>query len=288
MVEVFTNRKSRREMVFIFLPFELSYVLSNISFLFVGSYLLSSLFMFGLKSSPEFRTISTLMIIGFLFLAAGHFLDDKFIKVLNIIPLWVPPLLTILGSFIAISPAFINLEFFEKKGNVLLLIFFGSIFIAILYGIYIMSNIQLPDLVSIVAWICIVIALYLLFRFSKFILSKNSEEKVQDYLKIFAKPQKLTEEEVSISKEKKTCLVCKNKILRDNYMCPDCNAFYCMKCKNVLMNSENACWVCYTPFDETKPVKVKKMDEEELQIEETPEVTHKDVKRKKKDEGKTR
>ena len=53
------------------------------------------------------------------------------------------------------------------------------------------------------------------------------------------------------------CLVCKSKIARDTYLCPDCNAFYCTKCKFALKNSENACWVCETPFDIDKPVNLK-------------------------------
>ena len=88
----------------------------------------------------------------------------------------------------------------------------------------------------------------------------------QDILKIFTKPQKLTEEEVSISKEKKICLVCKGKISRLNYICPDCNTFYCVKCSKALGNTENACWVCETPFDESKSVKLPEK-KEEIEIE---------------------
>jgi len=82
----------------------------------------------------------------------------------------------------------------------------------------------------------------------------------------------ITEEEVSISKEKKICLVCKNKISRLNYICPECNAFYCFKCSDVLVNLENACWVCETPFDESKPVKpFKKEREIDVEISEKPQ-----------------
>ena len=65
----------------------------------------------------------------------------------------------------------------------------------------------------------------------------------------------ITEEEISISKEKQICLVCKNEISRESYLCPECKAFYCIKCSKALTNLENACWVCGTPIDETKPVK---------------------------------
>ena len=81
---------------------------------------------------------------------------------------------------------------------------------------------------------------------------------------MFAKPQKVTEEEVSISKEKKICLVCKGKLARYNiFLCPECNTFYCSKCAHALSDLENACWVCEVPFDESKPVRLPEKKEEE-------------------------
>jgi hypothetical protein len=94
----------------------------------------------------------------------------------------------------------------------------------------------------------------------------TKKEQQIDILSAFTRPQKLTEEEVSVSKEKKICLVCKNKISRENYICPNCNSFYCIKCSKALVTLENACWVCDAPFDETKPVK-KAESEEDKKIE---------------------
>ncbi len=83
------------------------------------------------------------------------------------------------------------------------------------------------------------------------------------------RPEGLTEEEISISKEKKICLVCKGKVSRMVYICPECEAFYCDNCSQALVHLENACWVCNYPIDESKPVKpYKKGEEEELKIQE--------------------
>jgi len=85
---------------------------------------------------------------------------------------------------------------------------------------------------------------------------------------MFTKPQKVTEEEVSIAKEKKICLVCKGKVLGHNvFICLGCDTFYCQKCAYALENLENACWVCETPFDESKPSKPYKKVEEEIKVE---------------------
>ena len=86
------------------------------------------------------------------------------------------------------------------------------------------------------------------------------------------KPAQITEEEVSISKEKQICLVCKGIVLKFNYICPECRTFYCIKCVDALTNQENACWVCSAPFDESKPVKPFQKEEkiEEIEIPKKP------------------
>ncbi|MFX1569905.1 MAG: RING finger protein [Promethearchaeota archaeon] len=66
----------------------------------------------------------------------------------------------------------------------------------------------------------------------------------------------ITEKEVSISKEKKICIVCKGNAIGFNiYICPECETVYCQKCANTLISMENACWVCEKPIDQTKPSK---------------------------------
>ena len=89
------------------------------------------------------------------------------------------------------------------------------------------------------------------------------------YNRALLTPQ-VTEEKVSISKEKKICLVCRGEVLRFTYIC-ECGAIYCDNCARALTNLENICWVCDVPIDYSKPVK---------QIEEEPEVINLDKKYK--------
>ena len=84
----------------------------------------------------------------------------------------------------------------------------------------------------------------------------TEEKELPDLLKMFTKPKKVTEEEVSVSKEKKICLVCKGDIMRMNYMCPVCFTFYCTKCYQALTKLENACWSCDEAMDTSRPVKL--------------------------------
>lgn len=81
----------------------------------------------------------------------------------------------------------------------------------------------------------------------------------------------MTEEEVSISKEKKICIVCKGSIAKLNYMCGECGAFYCLKCYEALTNLENSCWACDRILDESKPIKRSEFESEAIE----PAIEHK-------------
>ena len=95
----------------------------------------------------------------------------------------------------------------------------------------------------------------------------------------FSRPRKLTEEEVSISKEKHTCLVCKNKLQGEMFICGDCGAYYCGKCSEVLKSQENTCWVCESALDASKP---RKLDDDKKQTIEVAENIPKRASRAKK------
>ena len=95
------------------------------------------------------------------------------------------------------------------------------------------------------------------------------ETKVEGELfRLYERPSQVTEEEVSVSKEKKICLVCKGKVLGYNvFICPSCEAFYCQTCVRALEDKENACWVCNFAFNESKPSKPHMIEEERIEIE---------------------
>ena len=70
------------------------------------------------------------------------------------------------------------------------------------------------------------------------------------------------EERVTITKEKKICLVCKGEVLKFSYIC-ECGALYCDNCARALINLENVCWGCEVPIDPLKPIKPYTEDGEE-------------------------
>lgn len=96
-------------------------------------------------------------------------------------------------------------------------------------------------------------------------ISKKREKKLKKEVKIeeslfrfYEKPSLITQDEVIFYKERKICLVCKSKVLRVSYICPNCNALYCINCAKELADLENMCWVCDEPFDESKPIRPSK------------------------------
>lgn len=80
------------------------------------------------------------------------------------------------------------------------------------------------------------------------------------------KPGEISEDEVTFFREQKICLVCKGEVKRFNYICSKCDALYCENCARTLTNLENACWVCNTPFDTTKPSKPFTKNGEDIEI----------------------
>ena len=75
-----------------------------------------------------------------------------------------------------------------------------------------------------------------------------------------------TEDKVAIHEERIICLVCKGDIVGFTYIC-DCDAIYCENCAKTLTNLENACWVCNTPIDKSRPMKTYIKDEKGIEME---------------------
>ncbi|MFX1574909.1 MAG: tetratricopeptide repeat protein [Promethearchaeota archaeon] len=64
----------------------------------------------------------------------------------------------------------------------------------------------------------------------------------------------VTEDQITVHKERKICIVCKGAISGFMFSCT-CNAIYCENCARALTDLENACWVCGAPIDMSKPIK---------------------------------
>jgi hypothetical protein len=92
---------------------------------------------------------------------------------------------------------------------------------------------------------------------------RKKEIMVEESLfRISERPDYISEEEVTYYKEQELCLVCKGRVDRINYICPQCRVLYCLNCYHAISDLENACWVCDTPIDPSKPVKISKKEEE--------------------------
>jgi hypothetical protein len=218
---------------------------------------------FSIKSKKEFQIISSVVSIGFTMVLIGWAFETMTIKELNLISPIIPPVFIIIGAVVAIFPLIIDLEFFSSRlANWLILISITGILVYL--GMTIFTNLPLFIMSQLIIWISIfvlgAVIIYIIVHISKrHQTPQNStlvvREELKDFIKIFTKPTTITVEEIELYREKGLCLVCKSKVSRFNYICPKCNAFYCVKCSEALTNLENMCWVCETPFDDSKPVK---------------------------------
>jgi len=281
-----------------------SFKVLNYSFLYFYLYLYLYVFIsvislcvmyiwFSIRSKKAFQSISSVMSIGYTVFLIGWAFEMVILKNLNLLSPIIPPILIIVGAIVAISPLIIDLEFFSRTFANLLVIA-SIIFIFTFLGLTAFSNLPLYMIVLIMVWIAtavlVLVIIYIMYHVIHTFRSPYKDETVKkeelkDFVKIFTKPPKITAEEVQFHREKRICLVCKNKISRLNYICPECLALYCIKCSEALSNLENTCWVCETPFDETRPIRVMKEIEGEIELMEKG-IIGKDSKSKKGGEGK--
>ena len=91
-------------------------------------------------------------------------------------------------------------------------------------------------------------------------LDKQIERMLQNRSELTSQ---IVEEEVDVHKEKKICMICRGAVTRYIYVC-ECDAIYCENCVKALIDLENACWVCETPIDQSRPIKYFKKDEVEI------------------------
>ncbi len=255
---------------------------------FDAFFLIMYLFWLSKISSVELQSVSTLMMIGFILYIIGNIMDSSIIKNVGIVSATTPAYFIITGAIIAVSPMIINPKYLSKTITNWL-IFAAFLITMVGWGlITLIAQMQRLDILSIGLWGAVVIGIILLiFVFNRIrkilrppkVLEKVSteDEKKKDILKMFIKPQKLTEEEITFHKEQKICLVCKGRVARVMFVCPNCDALYCIKCSKALSDLDNYCWVCETALDETKPVKLPEKDVELKPLE--PIGAKKDIKK---------
>jgi len=248
------------------------YTVIAVTFIYSCTVTLFVLFFFTKASKLEFKAIGAFLILSAMLFGISEILSFWQIKELNTVPLIISPLFYILGAFIGMFPITSNPERFSRFIHYWDFSSIVNIIIVVILEIFFISTGFPLSFIFGLNWffLLIVVLQYHIIKDIKSqkvgIMKQDSLDISPNILEMFTKPQKITEEEVSVSKERRICLVCKGKLARQMYICPYCGSFYCKKCSNTLTNLENACWVCNAPFDESKPVKVT-TEPEKLDVE---------------------
>ncbi|MFX1500246.1 MAG: ATP-binding protein [Promethearchaeota archaeon] len=187
-----------------FLPFVLAYFfIIYILGVFSTICITIILYFLGKWSKFEFKGILFPLLFGFLLIVCGLIIGNPDAKELKVMPLFLAPLLIIIGTFVFLSPSIINLKIYTSARNFWILIGFiiGS-FIVFLEFIFIFF--RFPIMIGIISPIIFITDLFILIKLYKLIGSHKKEEIEKEYaniLGIFAKSQKLIEELITENAE---------------------------------------------------------------------------------------
>jgi hypothetical protein len=247
-------------------------ILAFIFYPFILLMLFLNIFYITKWSKFEFKAISSFLFLGLCLILGGISLTDPLAKSMNALPLFLSPLLVIVGTIVAISPLLISPEILSQTKTIWKISGILIISIFLLFLVYIIIFKFPISVIILIAFVnlmsCIVVLKILKMikdESSCDMMTKNKKNELNIMLAL-TKPMKVTEEEVIVSKEKKICIVCKGNLVRKIYLCPECNTFYCTKCSSSLSFTENACWVCGTAFNPLKPVKLYHDKEKKSQL----------------------
>ncbi|MFX1468549.1 MAG: hypothetical protein ACFFB8_07775 [Promethearchaeota archaeon] len=232
------------------------------TYVFINTTIIIVLFIWStFKSKREFQAISSVVTLGFATFLIGWSFEAIMIKNSNVFSPMLGSVFIIIGVLIATSPLIGYFELFSKV-IIKLFVLIMIILLAIFIGLTLFFNLRLIDLFLIMIWIAIftliLILGYIIYFYTRRTESASKKEELQETLRIFTKPLKFSVEDVKYSREKGFCLVCKNKISGLTYVCPKCEAWYCIKCCEALTELENNCWGCETPFTKFSPIKYER------------------------------
>lgn len=224
-------------------------------------------------SQIEYKVISSYIMTGTVFVGHAVVIIGNVELIGYAFPVWLPSVFFCIAGILLLFPLLIKTSDFSHNWKYWIL--FNSITIGVQIYLQIVTFVAgFPDYLIFsyfVYTIFYIIVQYITIRYIKGyfdeILPKQDVASKLNIYSTFTKPQKLTEEEVSISKEKMICLVCKTALSKQIFLCSECGAFYCIKCSEALSDLENSCWVCNSPFNNLKPTKPFKIEEKELGVE---------------------
>ncbi|MFX0025634.1 MAG: hypothetical protein ACFE8M_04405 [Candidatus Hermodarchaeota archaeon] len=218
---------------------------------------------FSIKAKKEIQAISSVVAIGLTVVLIGWAFETITIKELNLISPTFPPIFVIVGVIIAILPLILNLEFFSKAlANWLVIL--SIVFILVFLSLTVFTNLPLFIISQVIIWISsfvlVLVIIYIIFYLVKRVRTpetslEDKKGELKDFIRIFTKPLDFSMKEIKFYRDRGLCLVCKNKISGLTYVCPNCDAWYCIKCSKALTELENVCWGCGKPINLFKLLK---------------------------------
>lgn len=273
---IFTMIESSVIIIIIIAPFELEQILISPYTPYVAIVCIIIIYDMVKKSSSELKAIGFFFFNSFACIMLGIIITYPDFKTMNVMPLFSGSLFFLLACVFIFLPLALNVEKLTKTMNYYLfsIIIGGTVsFLAVIINIF--SNFNLISKLFTVFTVFFIIFFYV--KTYPLIKAQITYSGNEDILKVFIKTSRVTEEEVTVSKEKRTCLICKNKLQGRIFICGSCGAYYCNKCSKALENAENICWVCETPLDGSRPQRAIQEDKSDADIEKEISSIHKKI-----------
>ena len=192
----------------------------------------------------------------------------------NILVFWTPPFymlaISLFPGIIVFSLSFLyggikSSGILRKKLILLLITFlvffgFGSLDIAIFPLDF--FNLPIGTSISIIRVFMIIGGFLFFFSLKEESIKasikkvKSEEPSLMDIL-TETKSKDISQEKILAFREQTICLICEREIqgFIKIFLCPKCEALYCERCTQKMIEMSNMCWICEEQIDESKPVK---------------------------------
>ncbi|MFX1410690.1 MAG: hypothetical protein ACFFA6_10075, partial [Promethearchaeota archaeon] len=74
------------------------------------------------------------------------------------------------------------------------------------------------------------------------------------------KPKRISEKKILEFREQTICLMCEREVegFIKIFICPQCEALYCERCTQKMIDMSNMCWICNEQIDESISIKYDK------------------------------
>ncbi|TFG17335.1 MAG: hypothetical protein EU533_08365 [Promethearchaeota archaeon] len=217
------------------------------------------------KLTPIVESDASFVLMGAILFWIGFFVEITGVRQLCLINPIFPSLFFLVGALIQHNNRMIKQALFTNSSLIILTMVISYILLRV--------SLYYVILLFIATFLYALIMIFCVSREISLIRSEGlididelleRSDPTFDFLKMMGriKKEQLSDEEITLYKEKRICLVCKGKSSGFVYICSHCDAIYCQKCAHYIVKMDNICWACENSLDPSLRIKEGKEKKE--------------------------